>query len=87
MKFNSAIVISLLVSAIGFFFGQTHLWIPLSVLMAGVIDLFTRQWIISDKLGRAVIFSTLLKFVLALVGFYAMLGQIACLALIFYWIF
>jgi hypothetical protein len=50
MKINSAIIISLIVLLLGFFFGQPYLWVPLSILVAGFVDLFTRQWVMSDRL-------------------------------------
>ena len=86
MKINSAILISLSIILLGFFFNQPYLWIPLSVLAAGFIDLFARQWIASDKLGTARNLSVILKFFFALVSFYAMLGQIACVGLVLWWL-
>ncbi len=85
MKINSAIIIALLTLLLGFFFNQPYLWIPLSVLVAGFVDLFTRQWVMSNRFGTAKNLSVLLKFLFTLVGFYAMLGQIACIIIIFWW--
>jgi hypothetical protein len=85
MKINLAIIISFLAILLGFFTDQLYLWIPISILVAGIIDLSTRQWVASDRLGRAKNFSVILKFSFALIGFYAMLGQIACVILIIWW--
>ena len=85
MKINSAIIIALLTLLLGFFFNQPYSWIPFSILVAGVVDLFTRRWVVSDELGMWIKFSVLVKFFFALIGFYAMLGQIICIGLIFWW--
>ena len=85
MKFNTAIIISLITLLLGFFSEQPYLWIPLSVLVAGIIDLFTRQWIMSDRIGQMQRLSMTLKSILALIGFYAMFGQVACIVLIISW--
>lgn len=87
MRFNTSIVIAGITLLAGVIFQQPHLWIPLSVLAAGIVDLLTRQWVVSDRLGRMKELSALLKMLLALVGFYAMLGQVACVVLIGWWIF
>lgn len=87
MRLNTSIVIAAITLLAGFVFQQPHLWIPLSVLVAGIVDLFTRQWVMSDRLGRMKELSALLKMLLALVGFYAMLGQVACIVLAGWWAF
>ncbi len=87
MRFNTSIIIAGITLVVGVLFQQPHLWVPLSVLVAGVIDLFTRQWVMSDRLGRMREVSALLKMLLALIGFYAMLGQVACIVLAGWWIF
>ena len=85
MKINLAIIISALVLLLGFFTNQSNLWIPITVLIAGMVDLFTRQWVSSDKLGSNQSLSVILKFMLALIGFYAMIGQVVCIGLIIWW--
>jgi hypothetical protein len=85
MKINLPTIISGLVLALGFFTEQPYLWIPLTVFIAGIIDMLTRQWVNSNRLGSAQAFSTIMKFVFALIGFYAMLGQIACIGLVIWW--
>lgn len=86
MKLSTAIIISGLTLLIGFVFSQPLLWLPTSILIAGLIDLFTRSWVASDRLGQARTMSMLLKFTFALVGFYAMLGQLICIGLITWWL-
>lgn len=85
MRINLAIIISFFVLIIGLFFGKPYLWIPSTVLAAGFIDLFTKSWIISDRLGSATTFSILIKSILALIIFYAIFGQIICIGLVFWW--
>lgn len=85
MKINLAIIISVLVLLLGFFKDQPYLWIPMTVLIAGMVDLFTRRWVSSDKLGSAQSLSVILKFVFALIGFYAMIGQVVCIGLLIWW--
>jgi len=85
MKINLAIIISVLVLSLGFFTDQPYLWIPISVLIAGIIDLLTRQWVSSDRLGSAQTFSAILKLLFSLIGFYAMVGQFVCIGLAIWW--
>jgi len=86
MRINTAIIISFIVLLIGFFTNKSFLWIPLSVLGAGFFDLLTREWVLSDRIGKAKNLSILLKLFFAVVGFYAMIGQIVCLGLIIWWV-
>lgn len=85
MRLNTAIIISLITLVLGFFSGQLYLWVPLSVLIAGIIDSFTRQWVTSDRVGQMQKLSITLKSLLALIGFYAMIGQVVCIGLIIWW--
>lgn len=87
MKLNTSIVIAGITLLAGVIFQQPYLWIPLSVFAASIVDLLTRQWVMSDRLGRMSGVSTFLKMLLALVGFYAMLGQVACVVLVGWWLF
>ena len=86
MRINNAIIISILTLIIGFFFNKPHILIPTSVLTPGVVDLFTRKWVISNRLGSAKNLSALLKLFFTLIGFYAMIGQLACIGLIIWWL-
>lgn len=85
MKINLAIIISLPILLIGLFTNQLYLWIPLSVLIASTIDLFTRQWVHSNRLGNAQALSSTIKLLFALIGFYATIGQLACITLLIWW--
>jgi len=85
MKINSIILIALLTLFLGFFFNQHYLWIPLSILVAGFVQLFTRHWVASDELGMWIKTSALLKFLFASISFLGMLGQVVCAGLIFWW--
>jgi hypothetical protein len=86
MKINLAIIISVLVLLFGFITDKPYLWIPISVFIAGIIDLFTRQWVSSNRLGSAKTFSVIIKLLFVLIGFYAMLGQVACIVLLIWWL-
>lgn len=87
MKLNTAVVISAATLLAGFFLHQPYLWIPVSVLPAAVVDLYTRQWVMSERLGSAQNLSMFLKMIFAFIGFYAMIGQIVCIILAGWWLF
>ena len=87
MKLTSSIIIATAVLFLGLFIKQQALWVPISVLIAGLIEAFTRSWIMSPKLGSATGLSMLLKFCLSLVGLYAGVGQFACIFIAIAWIF
>ena len=86
VKTTTAITITGIAAAWGLIAGNPFLWLPITGLFAGVIDLFTRGWVQSPKLGKWNKFSLYLKLVLTLIGTYAMLSQFACVFLMIYWI-
>lgn len=86
MKINRSIIISIIAIVIGLLLKTTFLWLPISVLVAGIIDSITRRWVLSDELGSHQKQSILIKFFLSLVIGYASLGQYICLALTTWWI-
>lgn len=85
MRLNAPTVIAGATLIVGLVFQESHLWIPATVLAAGLIDLFTRHWVASKEVGKWPAASTFLKFVCALISFYAIVGQAACLVLIPWW--
>lgn len=85
MKISLAIIISSLTVLIGLFFGKPFILIPLSFFVASLIELLTRRWVSSQELGSWTNFSVILKFILASVGFYALVGQVICIGLIIWW--
>lgn len=87
MKITTSIIISAVTLLVGYFFDQTYLWLPLTVLVAGIVEGRTRQWVASNRLGSSTTVSVLLKFVFAVIGLYAMIGQVACIGLIIIWFF
>jgi hypothetical protein len=87
MRLNTAVVVSAFTLLIGGFFSESYLWIPATVLAAGFVDLFTRSWTTSNRIGANTGASIILKFIFLLIGFYAAVGQIACLALLGWWLF
>ena len=52
MKTTTAITITGFTAAWGLIAGNPFLWLPITGLFAGVIDLFTRDWVRSPKLGE-----------------------------------
>lgn len=61
-------------------------WVPVTVLIAGFVDLWTWPWVMSPRLGSARNLSIALKSFCALFGLYAMVGMLACVALIVWWL-
>jgi len=65
---------------------RNPIWVQISVLITGSIELYIREWVASEKLGKIAVPSALLKLGLALIGTYATLGQFVCIAPIFWWL-
>ena len=86
MKITPAIIITGVASAWGLIAGNPFLWLPITALIAGIIDALTRDWVQSPRLGASMNLSIILKFVFTLMGTYAMLSQIACVLLMIYWV-
>jgi len=84
-RISLAIIISLLTSIIGLIFSKSNIWIPFSFLIASVIELTTRRWVVSERLGSWANISIMLKFLFALIGFYALIGQLICIGILFWW--
>ena len=57
-----------------------------TVLAAGVVDLATRPFWTSPGVGEWVAASIILKFLGALISFYATLGMIACVGVLATWL-
>ena len=88
MRLNTAVVISAITVVVALVMGRPQWWwIPLTILVAAVIDLRTRPWVFSPRLGSARNLSMFLKSICAVIGLYAMIGQLICLGLIVWWIF
>ncbi len=85
MRIRLAIIISLLTSIIGVIFSKSYILIPFSFLIASIIELPTRRWVASERLGRWTSASMIVKFLFALIGFYALIGQIVCVIFIIWW--
>jgi VIT1/CCC1 family predicted Fe2+/Mn2+ transporter len=86
MRLSTSVVIAALTLVAGLLFREHHLWIPTTVLLAGIFDLFTRGWYSSDAVGEWIAVSTVLKFLCGLVGAYATIGQLLCIGLIGWWV-
>jgi hypothetical protein len=85
MQPSSALVVTALCAACGTIAGYPHLWLPYTGVAASVMTVFTHSWVVSDRLGRWVPVSVLLKSALAVIGLYALLAQFACVGLGMYW--
>lgn len=85
MKISLAIIISAITVLLGFIFGKPYLWLPVSILLASIIELPTRNWVNSNKLGNMRNLSMAIKAILASIGLYATAGQIICIGIIFWW--
>jgi hypothetical protein len=86
MRLNTAIVIAAVTLVMGLLVGEGPIWIPATVLGAGIVDLLTRSWTSSNRIGASG-FSVVLKTVFLLVGFYAAIGQFVCVGLMLWWLF
>lgn len=85
MRISRSIVISFIALVIGFLFNKPLLWLPVTFLLAGIIEVYTRAWVASPRLGQWQNFSMFIKFLMALIGFYTMAGQWACIGLLVWW--
>lgn len=85
MRLTSSIVISFITLVLGLFFKQPLIWLPSSFFIASIIDSLTRKFVKSEGLGQWVKTSVILKFLCALLGFYAIIGQLVCIYLILTW--
>ena len=86
MRLTTSLIITAVCSIIGTIWVKQYLLLPYSGLVASAVDLLTRKWVSSNRLGRAVRISMILKFTLSIIGFYAILAQFACVGLLVYWI-
>lgn len=86
MRLTSAVVITAGCAAWGTVAGHSNLWLPYSGLAASIVDLLTRSWVTSSRLGEAAVTSAILKFLLMLVGVYAVMSQFVCVAVGLYWL-
>lgn len=85
MKLNTALVISVITLILGLIFSKPNIFIPVSIVIASIIDLYTRKWVASNMIGGMIKTSVLLKGLFAVIGFYAMVGQLICIFLLVKW--
>jgi len=86
MQPTSALIITALCAVWGTIADLPYLWIPYTGIVASIADFYTRSWVASERLGEWMAFSVIIKLLLALIGLYSTVVQVACLALGFYWI-
>jgi hypothetical protein len=87
MRLSTSILINAICLIIGILLKEGFLWIPISGLIASLIEVNMRKWVSSDRLGSAIKINVILKFGLSLIGFYSLLSQIACVGVLLYWLF
>jgi hypothetical protein len=80
-----AILVAAATLLVGIPFEKGHLWIPASVLTAGIVHVVNRPWVVSGKRGSSASASEGLRALFNLIGFYATVGQIACIVLMAIW--
>lgn len=85
MRLNTSVVIAAITLLAGFYFAGSPLWIPISVLLSGVIYLVAGPWANSNKVGENVALSMTLKTIVQTIGLWATVGQLMCLGLIVWW--
>ena len=86
MKLDTAIVVSAVAVVTAFVLRRPPWWwLPLTVLFAAVVDLYTRPWVMSPRLGSARTLSIALKSICATLGLYAAIGQLVCIVLVIWW--
>jgi len=83
---TSSLIISAITLALGIALKAPLLWLPISVLIASIVDSLTRSWTTSDRLGRARTASAIIKGIFSLMGIYATIGQLACVGVIIFWV-
>jgi hypothetical protein len=87
VKITTSIILSFVVLVVGLVIKGPFLWIPITVFAASIIDVFVREWVMSDRMGLNSELSALIKLVFMVIMTYSSWGQIACLALVFYWFY
>lgn len=85
MRITVAIIISLLTVIIGLALAKPYTLVPVSFLIASIIEILTRRWVASRRLGSWTNLSFTLKLIFMLIGFYALIGQIVCVVFIIWW--
>ncbi len=85
MRISLSLIISTATLIIGLIAGKPDLWLPVSVMAASLVTTYSRRWVASNELGEWRLFSLWLKFFLALVGLYAIIGQFGCFYLLVRW--
>ena len=81
MRLNTSIVVAAATLAGGLIWREPHLWVPASVLMAGLVWLALGGWAALGKRGANAGASEVPRLTVNLVGLYATLGQVACIVL------
>lgn len=87
MRLNTSVVIASITLLIGITFAKSYLWIPATVLGAGVCWLALGPWAASEKRGSSAVASEAFALLVNLIGLWATFGQVACLVLIGIWFF
>lgn len=87
MKVSLSTILNAVCLSFGLIASREPIWIPVVGLVASLIATLTQSWVASDRVGTAMKTSIILKGVLAVIGFVAMLSQITAVGLTIYWLF
>ena len=85
-RWDSPVAIGLLCTLWGASLGNPHLWLPISALIAGIIEAYCAQWALSSRVGKWTKSSLALKPVVLIISLYAKLSVYLCAALALYWV-
>jgi len=78
--------ISIIVFLLGLIFSKPFLWIPFTVFLASLVQIYTVDWVADERsVGKYRGLSEFLKFICGIVGMYALMGAIVCIGLVIYW--
>lgn len=86
MRVTPSLLVTVACSLWGVATKQPLAWVPVSGALASVIDLATRGWYMSDRVGEMRATSETLKTLLTLVGGYALLAMLASIGIGVWWL-
>lgn len=86
MRLTPSLLVTVACSLWGLAAKQPLTWVPVSGALASVIDLGTRGWYMSDRVGEMRATSEILKTLLTLVGAYALLAMVGSIGIGIWWL-
>jgi hypothetical protein len=85
MRVTPGLIVGIVVLLIGIVFRKPYLSVPIATVVCSLIDLISRPWWTSERIGKWTSFIIILKFVLSLCATAALLGTIVSLGLAVWW--